>query len=83
VTIRETYRQAAANNATSRVAPLPSDWSPTEILTTLYFAAAPGVVALERLRALQVQHSIDEFHARIAALDGPPRDVECCCGECA
>jgi hypothetical protein len=82
VTIRETYRQAAANNATSRVAPLPSDWSPTEILTTLYFAAAPGDAARERLRVLEVQRSVDEFHARRRTPDGTPI-VECCCGECA
>jgi hypothetical protein len=78
MTIRETYRQAVANNTPTHA--LPAEWSPAEILLALGTRADASYDERDRLlKAYSMQRSIDEWHARRRVVER----VVCCCGECA
>lgn len=74
---------APARPVRAPVAPLGDDWSPAGILHELYRTAPAGDEARRRLAALNVQLSVDEFHAQTRALPFARCPSECCCGECA
>jgi hypothetical protein len=65
--------RAAHPGTTVVSAPLPADWSPVDIWHALYLTAKPGAETRRRLRALEVQRSIDDFKSHAL----PP--VECDC----